>query len=112
MSTADAANAFIHQQQDAATAAQRQRQECWDELCGLFRQPGLDTDALTRVGTIAQVAIDQVFGARHVEAGAAQGVFDQVFDYAECSALYGYALGMADARKQVMHALGVGGVGD
>jgi hypothetical protein len=110
MSTADAADDFIRQQRDAASAAaaaaQRQRQACWDELIGLFRTARPDDTALGKVSLIAEVAIDQVFSAHRLDGEAAQREHGKVKDYAECSALYGYVLGMADARRQVLRALG------
>jgi len=82
----------------------RRRQALWQELLGIFRHERPDDAALARVSTLAEVALDQVFAVRGLSDDEQATVCGMVRDYAECGTLYGYVLGMADARRQLSSA--------
>lgn len=98
-STADAADSWV-KGQAPHTQAQLARQEAWQRLLDVFRGRGLTEDELGRVSVIAEVAIDQVFSAYNLDDQACRERHPLVKDYAECSSLYGYALGLADGLAQ------------
>lgn len=82
----------------AATAdavdAQLRRQAVWSRLLQVFKEHRPDEEALSLVSTLAEVSIDQVFGAYKLTPSQMVERHGAVKDFAECAALYGYVLGM------------------
>ena len=91
--TADRADAYVR------------RQALWTRLHDLFRRDRPTEEQLGQVTTVAEVAIDQVFGAYRLTEEQQAERHGVVKAYAECAALYGYVLGyhqgLAAARAEV-----------
>ena len=86
--TANAADAFIR------------RQSMWNRLIGLFKSERPSEEQMGRVSTIAEVAIDQVWTAYNLPQERCVELHPLVKDYADAAALYGYVLGLAEARQE------------
>jgi len=78
------------------------RQAAWSQLLQLFRDRRPTTEELELVSTLAEVGIDQVFGAYRLSEAEQLARHGAVRDFAEASALYGFVMGLAMGRK---HAL-------
>lgn len=88
-STAERADAFVR------------RQALWARLLDLFREHRPTDEQLGYVSTVAEVAIDQVFGAHRLSEAQQAERHTGIRDYAECAALYGYVLGYWQARQEL-----------
>lgn len=87
--TSDRADAFLR------------RQSLWARLLDLFRHHRPTETQLLQVSTLAEVAIDQVFGAYRLTEAQQVERHGAVKDFAECAALYGYVLGYWQARQEM-----------
>lgn len=97
-----------------AAAAQGfiQRQALWKHLLNIFHHNRPTEDDLSRVGTLAEVAIDQVFSAYRLTANEQQERHSAIKDYAECAALYGYVLGLHEGAQRAQYRAVAANTGD
>ena len=86
MNTADRADTFLA------------RQALHQRLINSFKDRTPDDRELAVVSHLAELAIDRVFAAYHLDASTAAERHALVKDYAECATLYGYVLGFAAGR--------------
>lgn len=81
-------------------ATSDERARLWETLLATFRHRRPDAAEMAELATLAEVAIDQVFAAHHTSDSDQARQHGQVKDFADCAALYGYALGYRRALER------------
>lgn len=83
----------------AQTPEHLHRRRLADEIRAIFRRARPTDDEMIEITRLAEVVIDRVYNDKRVTQDEGERLYSDVKDYAECAALYGFALGFARAAR-------------